>query len=276
MHAHQASAQSPLSKGMTPPITQGEDVTKYRADMKTPNAQYNLAEPDSLAMRATAHMRKKMFDRFVADLQPAPDDTILDIGATSDQSYASSNYLEAWYPNRAKITATGIDDASHLETIYPGVKFVPGNGRALPFGDATFDLVHSSAVIEHVGSRDDQLRFVAEAWRVARRGIFLTTPNRWFPIEVHTSIPLLHWLPAANYRKLLRKLGLSFFADEKNLNLLSCGDLSSLSGKANLQKVRVGSVSLLGWPSNLILVAFKQGASAPQSASRPMTAKDQR
>jgi hypothetical protein len=25
--------------------------------------------------------------------------------------------------------------------------------------------------------------------------VFLTTPNRWFPIEVHTRLPLVHWLP---------------------------------------------------------------------------------
>jgi hypothetical protein len=35
---------------------------------------------------------------------------------------------------------------------------------------------------------------VAEALRVARRA-FVTTPNRWFPIEVHTLLPLVHWLP---------------------------------------------------------------------------------
>ena len=25
--------------------------------------------------------------------------------------------------------------------------------------------------------------------------MFLTTPNRWFPIELHTRLPLVHWLP---------------------------------------------------------------------------------
>ena len=24
---------------------------------------------------------------------------------------------------------------------------------------------------------------------------FVTTPNRWFPIESHTRLPLVHWLP---------------------------------------------------------------------------------
>ena len=33
-----------------------------------------------------------------------------------------------------------------------------------------------------------------EALRVGRR-VFLTTPNRWFPVEVHTRLPLVHWLP---------------------------------------------------------------------------------
>ena len=35
-----------------------------------------------------------------------------------------------------------------------------------------------------------------EAVRVGRR-VFLTTPNRWFPVEVHTRLPLVHWLPSA-------------------------------------------------------------------------------
>jgi hypothetical protein len=36
---------------------------------------------------------------------------------------------------------------------------------------------------------------LAESRRVARRGAFHTTPDRWFPVEVRTQLPLLHWLP---------------------------------------------------------------------------------
>ena len=60
--------------------------------------------------------------------------------------------------------------------------------------DGAFDVVYSNAVIEHVGGRERQRRFVREALRVGRR-VFLTTPNRWFPVEVHTRLPLVHWLP---------------------------------------------------------------------------------
>jgi hypothetical protein len=38
---------------------------------------------------------------------------------------------------------------------------------------------YSSAVIEHVGHRQNQVEFLRELWRMGRSGIFVTTPNRW-------------------------------------------------------------------------------------------------
>jgi hypothetical protein len=49
-------------------------------------------------------------------------------------------------------------------------------------------------VVEHVGGKEQQRQFVAELCRVAPR-VFLSTPNRWFPIETHTLVPFVHWLP---------------------------------------------------------------------------------
>jgi hypothetical protein len=98
-----------------------------------PNAQYNVAAPDSLAIRVTARMRRRMYDRFVAVARPAEHESVLDVGVTSDRSYASSNYLEAWYPAKHRLTACGLDDASFLEEQYPGLRFVPADGLALPF-----------------------------------------------------------------------------------------------------------------------------------------------
>ncbi len=69
-----------------------------------------------------------MYARFVAATGVTGDDSVLDVGVTSDRSYASSNYLEAWYPRKDRITAAGIDDASFLERLYPGVRFVRANG----------------------------------------------------------------------------------------------------------------------------------------------------
>jgi len=153
-----------------------------------------------------------------------------------------------------EVTATGLDDASHLERRYPGVRFVPGDGRSLPFEDRSFDIVHASAVIEHVGTRADQARFLAELWRVARVGIMLTTPNRWFPVELHTSLPVLHWLPSQIYRWVLRRIGLDFHAEVSNLNLLSRRDATKLGRAAGIP-VDVRAVRLAGWPSNLVVIA---------------------
>jgi SAM-dependent methyltransferase len=199
-----------------------------------------------------------MFRAFMAFADPRPQDTILDVGVTSDRSYDHSNYFAAWYPHKAAITAVGLDDASFLSALYPGLRFVRADGRDLPFAEASFDYVHSSAVIEHVGERQKQMRFLSEAWRVARKGIFVTTPNRWFPVEFHTVLPLLHWAPPRLYRSLLASLGREFFACESNLNLLSRRDLAQLAAEVGIAGgniAKIGSVALCGWPTNLLLSA---------------------
>jgi SAM-dependent methyltransferase len=101
---------------------------------------------------------------------------------------------------------------------------VQGDALALPFRDGEFDIVFSNAVIEHVGDRDRQRQFVHEALRVGRRS-FITTPNRRFPVEVHTRLPVVHWLPDrlahASYDALHKDWA-------KEINLLSSGSLRSL------------------------------------------------
>lgn len=220
---------------------------------KIANSQYNVSAPTSLPVRIAGFQRRRMFRLFMESISPRSHETILDVGATSDQSYESSNYIEAWYPNKHNITALGIDDASFLETKYPGVKFVRGNGLDLQFPERQYDVVHSSAVLEHVGSAENQLKFILECARVAKRGFFLTTPNRWFPIEFHTTLPLLHWLPPRMFRWVLRRLDMEFFASESNLNLLTARELREMTSHVPGYDVRVRAVRLGGLKSNLII-----------------------
>ena len=240
--------------------TFARELKEGRGSASRINAQYNTAAPDSLPARIARYQRRKMFRAFMAFADPRPQDTILDVGVTSDRSYDHSNYFAAWYPYKAAITAVGLDDASFLSALYPGLRFIRGDGRDLPFTGASFDYVHSSAVIEHVGDRRKQMRFLSEAWRVARKGIFVTTPNRWFPVEFHTVLPLLHWAPPRLYRSFLASLGREFFACESNLNLLSRRDLAQLAaevGIAGVNIANIGSVALCAWPTNLLLTAQK-------------------
>jgi 2-polyprenyl-3-methyl-5-hydroxy-6-metoxy-1,4-benzoquinol methylase len=120
----------------------------------------------------------------------------------------------------------------------------------LPFEDRQFDIVFCSAVLEHVGDREDQQRFVRELLRVADR-FFITTPNRYFPLEFHTFLPFIHWLPQPVHQAILRQLGMGFWAETKNLNLVSTASIKTLfPERANIQ---IRKHYLLGLPSNIMV-----------------------
>jgi SAM-dependent methyltransferase len=193
--------------------------------------------------------RRAMFDEFVARVGLRPDDRVVDIGVTPDTSLRDSNAFVKFFPRKDHLTVTTVEDASNLEQVFPGVHFVQTEGVALPFGDGEFDVAHSSAVLEHVGDRDRQRAFVHEVCRVSHR-FFLSTPNRWFPLELHTFLPVVHWLPQPTHQAVLRSCGLGFWAETDNLNLLGAHDLLALfppSATVHLHRHR-----LLGWTSNLV------------------------
>jgi SAM-dependent methyltransferase len=200
---------------------------------------------DATALRA----REKMFAHFRRVMPTDSATRVLDVGVTPEQSITSNNFFEALYPWKNRITATSIEDASFLETEYPGLRFVRTDGVSLPFDDDEFDVVFSSAVLEHVGPRDHQQRFVDELLRVGKR-YFATTPNRWFPVDLHTGLPVIHWMPQSIHQAALRGLGMDFWASTDNLNLLSAAafvDLFPPEASVELIKFRTA-----GMTSNLI------------------------
>ena len=91
----------------------------------------------------------------------------------------------------------GFDIVARSEQPWPAIV---ADGRCMPFGGDSYDVVVSNAVIEHVGDREDQQRFVDEHTRVGRAWV-ITTPNRWFPVESHTSAVLRHWSSAWSRRR---------------------------------------------------------------------------
>jgi SAM-dependent methyltransferase len=190
-----------------------------------------------------------MFSFFMDRMKPTSATLILDLGVKAEDELPETNFFEKRYPFKENIVAAGIDDASHLETIYPGVHFVRIAPGPLPFEDNHFDIVFCSAVLEHVGDREEQRKFIAETLRVAKR-FFFTTPNRKFPVEFHTFLPFVHWLPQAMHQSILRLLGMDFWAKTENLNLFTHQSLRELFPENAI--VEMDNFKLFGWPSNII------------------------
>jgi len=153
-----------------------------------------------LAARASLWNRKRKLALFLEELGPGPETTIVDVGVgdtgfdTEPGVALSHNFFEAMYPWPEQITAVSDVPLPNFAQEFPEIEPVTASGTNLPFEDDSFDIAFSNAVLEHVGGREEQRRFVHELCRVAPR-VFVSTPNRRFPLEVHTLMPFLHWLP---------------------------------------------------------------------------------
>jgi SAM-dependent methyltransferase len=150
-----------------------------------------------VASQVSLRSRERKLELLFDLLAPGPETTVVDVGVTDARfgGGSSDNFFEALYPWPERITAVGNTELDRFAAAFPAVRAVRADGRELPFADGEFDIGFSNAVVEHVaGGREGQRRFVHELCRVARR-VFVTTPNRWFPLEVHTLLPLVHWLP---------------------------------------------------------------------------------
>jgi len=152
------------------------------------------------AAAASLRSRRRKLKLFLDFMRPTGETTVVDVGVADtpfgegEGQALTHNFFEAHYPWPERITAVGNVPPANFATAFPQIRTVVADGRELPFGDREFDVAFSNAVVEHVGGRDDQERFCHELCRVAKR-VFVTTPNRLFPIDPHTLLPFVHWLP---------------------------------------------------------------------------------
>jgi hypothetical protein len=203
----------------------------------------------------TARSREERLRLFLRLVRPGPDDRVLDLGVT-DADWRSGNFLEAGYPWPERITAVALTDAPAFRARHPKVRFEVADGRALPFEDDAFDIGFSNAVIEHVGSREDQRRFVHELVRTCRR-VFLATPDARFPVDPHTLLPFVHWLPRRVRHPLLRASGQGRWASEAALRPMTATELRSLFPPG--VPVRIHGQRALGLRTVLIALADRGG-----------------
>lgn len=88
-------------------------------------------------------------------------------------------------------------DVEDVRRVTGGYRFTLVDDVMLPFADASFDVVVSNHVIEHVGDARQQSRHLEELARVLRPGGvgYLAVPCRWMLVEPHYRLPFLSWLP---------------------------------------------------------------------------------
>jgi len=186
-------------------------------------------------MNATAissNNRKRKYDLFLETVKPSESDQILDVGFSNTEFYSAVNFIEKNYPYPANITALGIEADDLFKQRYPEIKTVRYDGGKFPFEDGQFDIGWSNAVIEHVGNEDNQVFFLKELNRVCKK-LYFTTPNRYFPFEVHTKLPFVHWFPKKICDRLMKLFG-SGWATGDSLNLLSLSKLERIIKKAGI------------------------------------------
>lgn len=200
-----------------------------------------------LALEQGVASREEKWRLYERTFPPRRGERILDVGASSFDDLPGENYFLSRYPYPEQLTAVGVDDLEGLGSRYPGATFVQADGRKLPFPDASFDVVHSNAVIEHVGPLLDQARFVSELVRVGRSG-FVTTPNRWFPFEAHAHLPFVHWLPRGPMLALLGRAG----HEDWNVWLLSRPGFRRLFPPGVSTVIQAQRMA--GWPATLIAI----------------------
>jgi SAM-dependent methyltransferase len=204
-----------------------------------------------LADRVSRFNRQRKYRFFIETFKPDSSTKILDVGASEYEYHAVDNLLEKTYPHPENITVLGIDDYQEFRRRYPHVKTVTYRPGRFPFDDNEFDICWSNAVLEHVGQRERQVEFLREIRRVSRRA-FVTTPNRYFPVEVHTRIILLHYLPKPLFDRVLIACGKSFACGD-HMNLLGVSDAKRLLHESGIERFRIVRNRLFGLTLDFIM-----------------------
>jgi len=152
---------------------------------------------------------------------------LLEIGTGSG---GIAHYFATQTSGRFSVEAVDVTDTRRVRDGY-GFKLV--TSTTLPFESASFDVVLTNHVIEHVGDRAAQLAHLVEVARVLKpHGVaYLAVPNRWMLVEPHYKLAFLSWLPHGWRSAYLRLAHKGSFYDCEPLQM---HEIESLSKEARL------------------------------------------
>lgn len=178
----------------------------------------------------------------------------LDIGTTDDENFESSNFLIKNLKN-VKIYKS-ISDQNIKSNFFSNKlnKSITDNFTNEEIDIFSSDLVISNATLEHVGDKNSQIKMIENVIKLSKKIFVITTPNRFYPIDFHTKIPLIHWLPKSIHRKILKFLGLEYFSKIENLNLMSEKDIKEILSNFKNIKYKIFYINLAFIKSNFVIV----------------------
>jgi hypothetical protein len=206
----------------------------------------------SLATR----MRRRRFELFLSLLEEIEGHVeILDIGGTQQ----FWDLMLGHEPHDIRVTLLNIE---HQKVSSSRFISAAGDARAMPeFAAASFDVVFSNSVIEHVGSYDNQRRMAGEIRRVGRK-YFVQTPNKRFPLEPHFLFPWFQYLPVAARAWLVNTFNVGWYkripdpgiarAEVESIQLLTKSRFSALFPDARIHEEKLAGltksfVAIGGW-----------------------------
>jgi hypothetical protein len=192
------------------------------------NADSRLISSRGWLPKLRSQQRRRLLDAFAAFKQCAPEGSVLDVGIMPIPLFDTKEYLSAWSAprDRSRITSHKVvppdNPAWHARPAAPPTQSEQSTQSTyrLPYVDGQFDWVFCAETIEHAGDAAQQFALVRELYRVARKGIFVTTSNRRHPLEFNTGLPFAHWLPDAWWKRILTWSGRRGWAAASVLALL--------------------------------------------------------
>lgn len=202
--------------------------------------------------------RARVFlDSFVLDAQTR----VLDIGSEDGSNIARVLGGTHVQPRNVYIADISSEMVNKGHAQYGFVPVtIPETGR-LPFDDGFFDIVYCSSVIEHVTvpkekmwavrsgrefhrAADDSQRHFANEIRRLGKHYFVQTPNKWFPIESHTWLPFIGYLPRAWQLPILRVSNRVWVKrTNPDWRLLTATDMRSLFPDAVIERERLFGIT---------------------------------
>lgn len=172
-------------------------------------------QPHAVLDLSSRNWKAMKIERLLDLASRPPPIRMLEIGTGSG---GIANYFATHSSLCCEVTAVDVCDN---RIVYGGYEYRQVQGVELPFDDASFDVVITNHVIEHVGSAEAQHSHLMEIRRVMKSGGigYLAVPNRWMLTEPHYKLKFLSWWPHSWRTPYLRLMHKGMFYDCEPLQM---------------------------------------------------------